>query len=547
MTEHREVDPSTEPVNGRNRPRRLAAVGVIGALAVGAGVFGITTMNGSDGPASPEDAVEVFFDAVEDQDVIGLLEAVTPRERPALRRTVDGVLAEADRAEVTAEVDLRDVEGVDLRVVDLAHETIELADGMAGVDLTTGAVEADVDLDDLPIGRTIRNVLDPDATVDDAATLDLSGLRVMTVEDGGSWYVSLAYTGAEALRRSLDPVPDVPSFAPITGATGGDSPEDVVMDLAAAIDDLDLAAMIALTSPTRARVLHDYGPMLIDAAGELRPDEVALTDVELSTSDGPDGATLVTVTGYELTFEQSDGTTTYRFADGCLVTSFDYDDAYAEEDHYSESVFPDEVDSCDPPESEMAGIPGIFGSAGLFGFGVEAPTFAVVEEDGRWYLDALDSVGTSLVEMLADRSSDELASAVHWLTGADWLVQPAELWEACGVEEPGPDVDRESGRAALQQCFEQLPADYSGSWSMTANSTFEGPFMDGGLYDEGTSLPCWDTPDPDEMDACLVEEVDAGTIDARILHEFRCGRDLDEEWTEADFDAYDECVAAIPE
>src|SRR5690606_28155848 len=99
-------------------------------------------------------------------------------------------------------------------------------------------------------------------------------------------------------------------------ATGADSPEAVVRALATAIDDVDIGAMIGLTSPSRARVLHDYGPMLIDIAADTDPDAVSLTDVELTTADGPDGTTLVEVTAYELTVGGDYETVTHRLADG---------------------------------------------------------------------------------------------------------------------------------------------------------------------------------------------------------------------------------------
>jgi len=423
----------------------------------------------------------------------------------------------------------------------------------------------------------------------------------MTVEREGRWYVSPTYTGAEALRRSLDPEPAMPTFAEPLDAIGGDSPEGVVQDLAAAIDDLDLTAMFGLTSPSRARVLHDYAPMLIEAAGELDPDEVALADVELTTAGGPDGTTLVTVTGYELRFTQDDGSTSYRLADGCLTTSWDYADAYADEFSGDESWFPEEVSSCEPFDPSNRGYPGFFARGGLFGFGLEAPVFTVVEEDGRWYLDPLDSLGTSIVSMLRDLSTDELQWTVRWWSGAVWLIQPDELWAACGIDRPADGVDRETGEAALDRCIEQLPAEYTGGWypSPYGGADIADPAIDDEwtdptegcrgaapaavdsclrrLVDDGLIAPvdaCWAQPDQaatyscfergvadgtidaldgcyvlDDLDAtgsCLRDGVAAGTVDEAEAGRFECERSVD--WRAPDDEAmaaYDACVAGV--
>lgn len=456
-------DPAPTRV-GRRNPKRLAAAGVVAVVALGAGVFGISAMNDGGGHETPEAAVEAFFEAVDDEDAIGLLETVDPDERAALRRAIDGTIKETDRAAITERVDLDDVPGVELQVTGLTHATQQLTDDLAAVDLTGGTIEGSASLADAPFGRTVRDVLGAELDEDtDAATGELSGIRVMTIERGGSWYVSATYTAAEAIRLEDQPDSALPNFGAGTPATGADSPEAVVRQLVTAIDDVDIEAMIGLTSPSRARVLHDYGPMLIDIADDTDPDEVSLTDVELTTADGPDGTTLVEVTAYELALGGEYETVTHRLADGCLITSYEYPESSFDGEYPmpEDPWFPEEVNSCEPDARAM---PGAMWLAGPLGVDGESITFVTVEEDGRWFLDPLDSVGAVLVSSLRSQSVDELKSIAYLWTGASWMIQDDDFWTACGVERPAPSVGLEAGYDALDRCVSQLPIDYEGGW-----------------------------------------------------------------------------------
>lgn len=536
MTSH---DPGTPPPDGveltlhpeepslgsaRRRPMRLAAVGIASVAVLGAGIFGITTMNDTGGNASPEEAVEQFFDAVDDEDVIGLLESVDPAERTSLRRAVEGALEQTDRGAITDGLDLDGVQGVDLQVREVAHETQRFTDGIAGVDLTAGVIDADFSIDDFAFGRTVRNLLDPDAEDPGAASMDLDGVRVMTVQRDGSWYVSALYTGAEAIRRADDPDSAVPAFGTATTAVGADSPEAAVRDLANAIDRLDVEAMIGLTSPTRAQVLHDYGPRLIDFAEDSDPDAVSVTDVEMATSPGPDGSTLVEVTGYEISFGGEYDTVTHRLEDGCLITSYEYDDPYdgayqGEEDEYpypEDPWFPSETSTCD-------GGVGVLDGFGMLGFGIfgvtgDTITFTVVEEGGRWYIDPLDSLAQVLVGSLEAASQDRFDELVAFWTGAWWFSQPEEFWEACGVDRPDATEGFAAGTDAMDRCIGQLPDDYSGPWYDSGESSGafgctmgEGEPCDDEIYDDPIG-DCYAEADDAAIEACILAEVEAGRL-----------------------------------
>jgi hypothetical protein len=552
------ADLGTAPVVAaapRRSKRRLALASVLAVAAVGAGAYGITTMSGTDdGAASPDAAVERFLDAVDQEDVIGVLESVEPGERTALRRAVDGVLATTERAGVTDDVDLGKVRGVDLKVEGVAKHTTDLADDVAAVDLTAGRVTGDASLTDLPIGATLRQVLqDHDTTKvdDDAIDIDLADLRLMTIRTNGRWYVSPLYTGAEAIRRDADPEQAVPKFdgGGIT-PKGADSPEAAVQALVAATQELDVPAMIATTSPSRARVLYDYAPLLrSEATGEP---SFTITDLQLATTDGPDGSKIVTTDRYTLSDDSDDDRYRVEWDGRCSITTVTYHDSIVQYDENgpvegteSESGEPQTqtFNSCDDQTTK-----GPFGLLFLLPTSGGALRVSTVEEDGRWYVDPLDSITSTLVGSFDDMPTADLKRMVLMWSGAWWLAESDELWKACGVTKPADDAPIDEGMAALDDCYDHLPDDYAGPigyWGDTGreySDSFGGPDDPyGGCYDH--------VDDDATMEACLLTGVADGTVDPRALAEFQCSKlaPVDPEAPDDDpaWKAYEACYTAI--
>jgi hypothetical protein len=492
-----EIDAPAAPARRRGR---LAAVGVVAVVAAGAAAFGISTLGASDGADSPEAAVDAFLAAVDDEDVIGVLEAVDPVERVRLQRAIEGSITETDRGEITADVDLRDVSGAEMEVDGVEHDSEMFTDDLAAVDLTAGRVDAGASIADLPFGRTVTEVLGADPSDPGTAEIDLAGLRVMTVQRDGSWYVSPSYTGAEAIRRAADPEPPLPAFGTFAGPAGADSPEDAVRALAEAIDDVDIDAMVATTSPTLAPVLHDYAPVLVDAAGDTDPESVVLTDLALVSEPRPDGTSIVRVTRFELSIAGSYETITRSLVDGCITTTVDVVDHEGHEGPEGVEVFgyPQSVNSCDTGQGGL----GSLWFAGPFGIKGESLSFVTVQENGRWFIDPLDSLAEDLVGSLRDSSTEELHDLVYFWTGAFWMTEPDEFWAACGVERPGPDVGEDAGWNAYDQCVSQLPEDYDGPW---------GPF--GNIAPTGERVTCMvysEEPAEPATDECAVVGVEGG-------------------------------------
>ena len=104
MTDSMEFSPDPTPYVSappKRKPRWIATAAV-SAVAVAAGAFGVVALAAGDGADSPEAAVDAFFDAIDHEDVIGVLEALDPEERQILRPAVEEILCIEYRRESAA-------------------------------------------------------------------------------------------------------------------------------------------------------------------------------------------------------------------------------------------------------------------------------------------------------------------------------------------------------------------------------------------------------------------------------------------------------------
>jgi len=278
MTEPTVDLPSYAPAPGEfqqaNRPRS----GVVAALVVGivglfaSAVFALALFGGEGGASTPEDAVHQMLDAVEQEDVIGVLESLAPGERDAMRDPVEDVASELKRLGILDEgFDLGKIGGVDVEFENVELSSESIADHLAAVQIVGGTARATTTPDELPIGPVLRDLMsefgadeiEPSATTEDLAEGEVT---IATVKAGGRWYVSLFYSIAETARRAAgEPLPDFGSGVP---AEGAESPEAAVEGLLHAAVDLDVRRLIALTPPDEMAALHDYAPLFLDDAEE---------------------------------------------------------------------------------------------------------------------------------------------------------------------------------------------------------------------------------------------------------------------------------------
>jgi hypothetical protein len=544
-----DLEPAGDYVVAPPRRRQPRVVGALVALAVVAGGFGVVTLTAADGAESPEAAVRAMFDAIDHEDVIGVIEALDPVERDILRPAVEATAREAERVDAASpELDLRKVEGVDLTVGGLELTTTSLGDGYTAVDITQGWVDSAADLDRLPVGATIREMLDEDKanggkSRPEGDRIDLAGTRLVAIANDG-WHVSALYSIAEEIRMSSEPLRSVPTYGRGIPARGASSPEAAVREGLAAAVELDIGRLIELAPPREMAVLHDYGPLLVDAAADARDDHYVapvVEELELEVADGPDGTKIVSASKYRITAEDSDGTSTWSYDGKCSTIAYEWSDEYLEEYGYDgEDIGPGSSDEpfevCDD-DLDTRGTP--FG--GLFGLWAPGGQYRIVTEqhDGAWYVSPTRSVIESAMESFRDLTSDDVRDIAGMWRGEWWRMEPDGFWEACKLERPRSGATAEAGNAAWEKCLDALPDDYAGPYGRRGGSV---AYDDEAVSDEGPSVdligPCMDLPDAAARATCLRPHVDDGTLPAEMLA-MVC---YDEGTTEAEADA---CLAEL--
>jgi hypothetical protein len=413
------TSPSLPEYTPSGRPRRR--VGVLVAIAAGvlvlplAGFVAVNALAGDGGGAdSPEAAVQAMFDAVGDEDVLGVMDTLLPGEQRSLQQPLEDIVAELRRLEILSEeADLGAVPGVDLEFRDLTFETEEVADGVAVVELTGGTVEGAANLAELPIGDLLLDLgFDGEQpTGEEGATESIEeGLRLATVEEDGRWYVSLWFSIAEAARASAGAPPPDPAAA--IEATGSESPEQVVDDLLAAAGRLDLTAMLAMLPPGEARALHEYAPLFVgDAQAELdsaRDESGFSLTVEDATYDVERDGDRATVVPKTMSVQIG--------ADGEQVSvAFDGECARFEVEGEQQEFCRGDAEG----ELEELGV------LSLAGLGDARVGIEVVEEDGRWYLSPTATALRPLVAVLESLTADDIRE----------LIETAESGFPFGLEE----------------------------------------------------------------------------------------------------------------
>ena len=272
---------------GASAPRgaRVVAALIGVALLAGGTAFAATQLSSS-GPGSAEEAVQEMLDAAGNEDVLGLLAALDPGERDALKQPVEDMFTELERLEVVdPSLQLTGIQGIDFEFSNVQLRSEPVRDDLVRVYFVGGTVTSRVDGETLPIGDFVKDTIerfDGDISdLDESTTEDLQDDDSFLVARKGSdgWRVSIGYSVAEAARLDAGLPMPAGGITPI----GAESPEAAVDGLAHAIADLDLRGIIARLSPAEMAALQDYAGMFIDEAeAELAE---ASSDLEIAIDD----------------------------------------------------------------------------------------------------------------------------------------------------------------------------------------------------------------------------------------------------------------------
>lgn len=399
-----------------------AIAGIVGVLLlVGGTVFAVTQLGSSDA-GSPEEAVSRLVDAAADEDVLGLVAALDPNERDALRDPVEDIFEQLERLEVLDDsFQLDGVDGVDFTFEDVTYRTESVRDDLARVYFTGGTVTSSLNSDEIPIGDFVSDTLErfggDIGGVQESSTTDITdaGDFFLVARDGSDgWRVSLAYTTAEAARLSAGlPMPDE-GVEPI----GAESPEAAVESMFEAVADFDVAGIIARLSPDELGALQDYAGLFLDmAAGEAREttEDVDVTIDDLSLrSEGDGDRASVFVEGFGLTVTTPDFEISASYADECFSVEGDL-----EELGLGESPFADGPVCADDAEALMGDF---YGTGMLEDFELDLPEFPAIDSptvgittakvDGEWYVAPIATGMDAMVAGFASIEREHLEAMV---------------------------------------------------------------------------------------------------------------------------------------
>jgi len=409
-----------------------AAVVLVGGIG-----FALMNLGGGGGAESPEAAVEQLFGALHQEDIIGMAESLRPAERDALRGPIEEAVAELERLDLLADVDLRGLQGVDIEIEGYQLQATELTDTVVRVDISGGTVTGSATPDQLPLGQTLRDILEEDLGVEipvetESETDDLGEFALVAVQDDGGWYVSPGYSIAEAARGD-EPLPPFGTVAPI----GGSTPEEAVRGLVDAATNLDARAAIGALDPEEMGALYDYAPLFLDdaeqAAAEIRAEngfEASVEGLEMHDEDGPGNTRRVVIDAFHLTASADGDSLDLTFDGNCFtfeaVSTYEYwsyDDDFEQE---SSEVETDtergswcrdtglQLDEDDIEDDELYDEG--YTSFGFPEMDMGFPEIALltVERDGVWYVTPTRSLLDLGVTALRGVEPDDIQDLRDW-------------------------------------------------------------------------------------------------------------------------------------
>lgn len=399
-----EPEPESRPARGR----RAVLLSLVGAAALlGGGIYGSLSLSGggSGGASTPADAVTNLLDAAQNSDLLGVLDTLEPAERDAMRSGITSTVDQLRRLGVlSSSADPSSISGISLHFSNVKMTTSQIRSGLAAVTLTSGSVTASVDPGQLPLGDFTRSVagsaLSKAKPQTKTSPISTGKEAIVTVEENGTWYVSLGYTIAEDARRATGAAgPDPSQSIPAVGAA---TAEGAVQGFIQALAGLDLQGMVRTTPPDELAALHDYASLYApqaQSALQAARSKVAitLTNLQLSSTDLGNGTALVQIK--QLGVKVVSGTTTAVY-DGKCLTVTDSSDPSA-----GMHVCRDQISGVTsalpaPLQDIVKRLTGLHPQLGL----------VAVDEGGKWYFDPLRTMFTDLDNLLATISPEDLTA-----------------------------------------------------------------------------------------------------------------------------------------
>ncbi len=429
--------PAGAPGGGRSRGKVIAAA--VGAAAiVAAGVFALTRVSGdsgSGGASTPEAAANDFLDALDKEDVLGLVDVLLPGERDAFRQPMQDLVSELTRLEVLSDqASLSHIGGVDIAITD-RHLEVEKtnADDIVSVSITAKAA-ATVKGEELPIGNWIRDAIgEKDVSeLDSTSDPEEDRFPVTVVRKDGRWYLSLFYSIAENARHDAGD-PDIPDRG--VALKGADTPEAAMDTMINAAADLDLATVIGALNPNEAEALQRYAPLFLDdaqAEADKADVKIDITDTKYEVTGSGD-TRHVTISAFKADVSSSEGSGSAELKDGCLIITGTDDNGDEQTFNTCEdltSTFPQDSTGVDADQ-----LKDLQDTVKKVLSDYSNPGFTVKQVDGKWYLSPVATGFDQLLALSRALTRSEIESVV------DKFQQLIETTEDNGGQFELPNLD----------------------------------------------------------------------------------------------------------
>jgi hypothetical protein len=396
----------------RSRGKVIGGIVAAGAL-LAAGTFAVVSIggNGNDGGAStPEEVGHQLITALDNQDVLGVIDLLLPGERETFRQPLTDMVENLRRLTVVApSASMSSVGGVQL---DFSGVTVRAQETTAA-DITdiflSGTATASIDGAKVPIGPLlIDEVFDGKRPNMDVAakTQTFNDTRLASVQRNGRWYLSAFYSVAEGARNSKD--------LPAAGiaAKGASSPSGAVDQLLTAVADQKVSDIIASLDPTEAEALQRYAPLFLDDAQKALDDAKivwSITDRSYDVSGSGSRRTVIP-TALKFSFEQGEGSTKVAVTlDGTCVS---FSDGTTDKKICQKDVT--DIDSLFQQLGvDNAPLKKFFTTVASAFADVKPVGLAVHEVGGAWYVSPLRTGFDVYNSVLGALTSDELTTIIR--------------------------------------------------------------------------------------------------------------------------------------
>ncbi len=401
---------------GRKRSKGKVIGAAVAALAIiAAGVFAVTKISNNStkgGAASATDAGEQFTKALNDEDVLGVVDLLLPGERETFRQPLLDMVSNLKRINVLDNsADPKKVGGLDINLADVKV----VADQPVAPDIDTVRItarnESSFNGAQLPIGSLLVQEAFGGSKPDQTAKAggDAVDWKVTTVEKSGRWYVSLFYSIAESVRLSSaasDPVPSTP--VPLVGT---DKPEDAVDQMAKAAIALDVEKIIGGLNPNEFEAFQRYAPIFLDRAVN-RADKLGLkavlTDAKYGvTGSGTHRSVSIQAFTMQVTGSGDNQQAKIVLANGCLTVD-------SADKHFDSCTATADIDKSltqlgvsDNPDLK-AFITSITDAFSDF----KSTGIAVDQVDGKWYVSPIGTTTDFLNAVLSSLDKNEITDII---------------------------------------------------------------------------------------------------------------------------------------